>query len=598
MSVRLLSSLVLFACVTLVACELGNHGLDNGHPSRPSSQLKQPWAVKLRPGADPDAIAAEHGFLNVGPHKKLSDVYLFETPDHHDQEAIQRHLTAHPDVKWHKAQEAKPRHRRSDFVVPPEDPLYSDQWHLHGSKNIDVNVEPVWKMGYTGKGVTVAVVDDGLDYTHPDFGNKGYNSESSYDFNFQNDDPMPYKGGLDSKHRSLPVDRHGTAAAGCATADEDGTCGVGAAPGADAAGIRLIAEDCNDFQESEALSFRADLNDIYSCSWGPPDDGRRLEGPETLLKEAWAKAILEGRGGKGPLYVWASGNGLMYDDDCNYDGYANSRYSITVGSFDETGKQPWYSEGCAALLITTPSGGHQTRISTTGLVESGEPQCYTNFYGTSASAPIAAGVLALVLEARPDLTWRDVQGVLAESAVVVDENDEEQDGKDGGWHTNTAGYHHNHKYGFGRLDAEKTVNAALAWTLWSQAEVIESGKIVQNEEIKSGKQKEFTYALKDENDAQLVLEHIEVHVEMDLVARGRAKISLVSDTGVTSVLQTSHNDGGKDIDWTYMTVRNWGETLGTKEWKLIVEITKGHSTDAATFDSWSLTFHGHFEAKK
>ena len=83
---------------------------------------------------------------------------------------------------------------------------------------------------------------------------------------------------------------------------------------------------------------------------------------------------------------------------------------------------------------------------------------YTNtFNGTSSSAPLAAGVVALVLQANPDLTWRDVRYVLATSARMNDAFDSD-------WTLNGAGYSINHKYGFGVVDAAAAVALAQTWT--------------------------------------------------------------------------------------------------------------------------------------
>lgn len=78
--------------------------------------------------------------------------------------------------------------------------------------------------------------------------------------------------------------------------------------------------------------------------------------------------------------------------------------------------------------------------------------------GTSAAAPIAAGVLALVLQANPYLTWRDVQHLIVRTSVPVSTADD-------GWHVNGAGHAINHKFGYGKMDAGALVDLAETWTL-------------------------------------------------------------------------------------------------------------------------------------
>ena len=62
-----------------------------------------------------------------------------------------------------------------------------------------------------------------------------------------------------------------------------------------------------------------------------------------------------GRNGYGAIYVVASGNGGRSNDNCNYDGYANAIYTVTIGAIDEEGKMPNYSEECASMLAVTYS---------------------------------------------------------------------------------------------------------------------------------------------------------------------------------------------------------------------------------------------------
>jgi len=67
--------------------------------------------------------------------------------------------------------------------------------------------------------------------------------------------------------------------------------------------------------------------DIYSASWGPDDDGKTVDGPARLAIEAFLDGATNGRNGKGNIFVWASGNGGRYQDNCNCDGYTNSIYT-------------------------------------------------------------------------------------------------------------------------------------------------------------------------------------------------------------------------------------------------------------------------------
>ena len=234
--------------------------------------------------------------------------------------------------------------RDGQDTYEPDDPLWGHQWYMHGIPGISLEPGTVWARGTNGHGVRIGIVDDGLDWRHPDFAGH-YLAESSYDINDNDNDPTP---GI--------YDDHGTAAAGVAAAANNSFCisgnylsnlllfqqplpPTGVAPGAGVAGIRLLARDVTDADEARALAY-GNL-DIYSCSWGPADDGQRLEGPGPLLTDTLEAGANQGRGGLGSIFVWASGNGRGSGDSCNYDGYANGRYTVPIGAMNAVGKQAW-----------------------------------------------------------------------------------------------------------------------------------------------------------------------------------------------------------------------------------------------------------------
>jgi kexin len=200
--------------------------------------------------------------------------------------------------------------------------------------------------GITGHNATVAIVDDGLDMYSDDL-KDNYYAEGSYDFNDNVLEPKP----------RLADDRHGTRCAGEVSAVKNNVCGVGVAWDSKIAGIRILSKLITDADEAIAMNYAYQHNQIYSCSWGPPDDGRSMDAPGILIKRAMLNAVQNGRGGLGSIYVFASGNGAANEDNCNFDGYTNSIYSITVGAIDRKGLHPYYSEKCSAQLVVTYSSG-------------------------------------------------------------------------------------------------------------------------------------------------------------------------------------------------------------------------------------------------
>ncbi|CAJ0828250.1 3429_t:CDS:2 [Entrophospora sp. SA101] len=235
--------------------------------------------------------------------------------------------------------------------------------------------------GITGKGVTAAIVDDGLDMDSEDLADNFF-AEGSYDFNDHTPLPKP----------RLLQDTHGTRCAGEIAAAKNSVCGIGVAPDAKIAGLRVLSSAISDVDEAEALNYKFQMNDIYSCSWGPPDDGKSAAGPKGVILKAIIKGIKHGRGGKGSLFVFAAGNGGLYEDNCNYDGYANSIYTLTIGAVDRRHGVPYYAEKCSALLISTYSSGGGSYIYTTDV---GSNKCTNLHGGTSAAAPLVTGALSL-----------------------------------------------------------------------------------------------------------------------------------------------------------------------------------------------------------
>lgn len=254
----------------------------------------------------------------------------------------------------------------------------------------------------------------------------------------------------------IPEDNmHGTRCAGqvAATAD-NGVCVPGIAYNARIGGIRMLDGEITDLVEAKSVGFNPSHIDIYSASWGPEDDGRTVEGPGELTRKALEYGARRGRQNKGSIFIWASGNGGKHGDNCNCDGYAASIYTITVSSTTITQEVPWYSEKCASTFATTYSSGSsgQPKIYTTDL----RGLCTGKHEGTSASAPFAAGIVALTLEANPELTWRDVQHVIVNSATKA--NLQSSD-----WRQNGAGRWYSHRFGYGFLNAGKMVETARKW---------------------------------------------------------------------------------------------------------------------------------------
>lgn len=426
-----------------------------------------------------------------------------------------------------------------------QDPTFKEQWHLFNPVELghDMNVTGVWLDGITGNGTISAMVDDGLDM-HSDDLKDTYYAAGSWDFNDHLPDPEP----------RLFDDKHGTRCAGEIAAGRNNACGVGMAYDSRIAGIRILSAAITDEDEALSINYKYQDNHIYSCSWGPPDDGQTMEVPGLLIRRAMVNGVQNGRGGKGSVYVFAAGNGAASDDNCNFDGYTNSIYSITVGAIDRTGAHPWYSESCSAQLVVTYSSGHNDAIHTTDV---GVNTCTKVHGGTSAAGPLMVGAIALALSVRPDLTWRDLQYLVIDTAVPVNENE-------GGWQTTKIGKKYSHMYGYGKLDTWAYVEAAKSFQSVKPQAWFNSPWLSVQHKIPEGDQglaASFVVTKEMLEEANLErLEHITITMNVDHTRRGDLSVELKSPEGITSHIATdrrSDNAPSGYKHWTFMSVAHW-----------------------------------------
>ncbi|KAK7204276.1 pheromone processing endoprotease Kex2 [Myxozyma melibiosi] len=550
-------------------------------------------------------FASEYGLTFEEQLGSLDNHYLFSAPKANKAEYLisrkikKRYGGIHAQaVKYFEKMRVKKLHKRASVAAPKKppidsglvpvreveelldirDPEFEKQWHLINpyQPGHDINITGVWMQNVTGEGIVTAIVDDGLDFESDDLRDNFY-PQGSYDFNDNKPLPKPM----------LADDRHGTRCAGEIAAAKNDVCGVGSAYDSKVAGIRILSKEISDADEALALNFAMQDIDIYSCSWGPPDDGKAMDAPGVLIKRAMVNGVEKGRGGKGSVFVFASGNGAQNGDNCNFDGYTNSIYSITVGAIDRKGLHPYYAEDCSAQLVVTYSSGSGDYIHTTDV---GKAACTDVHGGTSAAAPLAAGIFALVLSVRPDLTWRDMQYLTIMTAVPVMN-------ADALYQTTAIGRQFSHRYGYGKLDTYAIVEAAKAWKnvkpqAWLDTHVAPVHKdIPQNDE---GFTSYITIDASMLQKANLAfLEHVQVKVNIKHQRRGELSVRLESPTGIVSLLATPRPfDQSTEgmVEWWFMTVAHWGET-GIGTWKLTVYDTHDDQF-TGTFEDWTMRIWG------
>ncbi|XP_038825035.1 proprotein convertase subtilisin/kexin type 6 isoform X26 [Salvelinus namaycush] len=567
------------------------------------------WAVRIAGGQEEaDKLAVKYGYNNYGQIGSLEDHYHF-----HHSRVVRRaafstrgahsFIQMDPKVDWVQQQLVKQRVKRyiqRDTRSPDpnfvhfNDPKWSNMWYIHCTdKNnrcrSEMNILAAWQRGYTGKNVVVTILDDGIERNHPDLA-QNYDQLASYDVNGNDHDPTP-------RYDSSNENKHGTRCAGeVAAVANNSHCIVGIAYNARIGGIRMLDGDVTDVVEAKSLGIRPDYIDIYSASWGPDDDGKTVDGPGPLAKQAFEMGIKKGRKGLGSIFVWASGNGGRQGDHCSCDGYTNSIYTISISSTTENGNKPWYLEVCSSTLATTYSSGefYDRKIVTTDLRQ----RCTDGHTGTSVSAPMVAGVIALALEANPLVSWRDIQHLLVKTSrpVHLKAND---------WETNAAGHRVSHLYGFGLVDAEGMVVEAKKWRSVPTQHTCTRMSERRTRYIRADQSLNSTITSTGctEQAEQHVsyVEHVVVKVLIVHPRRGDLEISLISPSGTRSQLLAKRlfdnsNEGFRN--WEFMTVHCWGEraegqwileiidspsslrnpeVLGKlKEWTLVLYGTSGH----------------------
>jgi len=353
--------------------------------------------------------------------------------------------------------------------VFPNDEYFPMQWHLHntgqsgGAPGADIRAPEAWEITTGDANTVVAVIDCGVDRKHPDLIS---NLVPGYDFYDNDDQPDPASGHL--------MNGHGTLCAGLVAAQADNSIGVaGVAWHCKIMPIRIFGyrSDGTSYMSTEAdiaTAFRwaADKGaHVLSNSWvfGYGNYGAT---PRPILRSAIVDVTKTGgmgRGGKGCVVLFASGN-----DSGLITGYPHKYPEvIAVGATDHNDVRCYYSNYGPELAMVGPSGPGYTWDDVTntkgigwlwttdisGLPgfssDSRSPRpdildYWPAFGGTSAAAPVVAGVAALIVSVEPNLTGDEVRHFLERSAKDLGDP-----GRDD-------------YYGWGRVDARAALDMVLA----------------------------------------------------------------------------------------------------------------------------------------
>ncbi len=533
-----------------------------------------------------------------------------------------------------------------------------------GIAGFDINVEPVYStFGFTGNGVITAVVDTGLEIAHEDL---AANVIPGGSWNFNNITTDPTSTATDGDHGT---EVGGLIAMARNTVGGIGVAPRARLKGFNFLSSTQSQQNFIDSLGGSTASPNSSDVFIFNQSFGvtlpvpqditidPLDEAQYLSGVTNL------------RGLKGALYVKAAGNGFgdtgqtrnctpvavsncclanaagLSCENANFDPANTLPYQVVAGALNADGFKASYSTAGSAIWVSAPGGEFGKNVSQFGaaspvafepaMVTTDQSGCvigsatttrqngsvfnnggapntscnYTNqMNGTSSATPVTVGVIALILEANPALTWRDVKHILARTARKIDAARAAtsvtlSNGAylaEPAWTTNHAPvpFDFHNWYGFGMVDASAAVTMARTFTAnqfgaFANTGVISSGTL--NIAIPDNSVTGASSTLIVPATPVQVVEAVQISVSATHPAAGDLGIELLSPLGTRSVLKNIRDGFFTSADLNGMVLLSnafYGENpVGT--WTLKMVDGSGANTTAGTLTNWTLRVYGH-----
>jgi len=532
-----------------------------------------------------------------------------------------------------------------------------------GVVGIDINVEPVYStFGLTGNGVIAAVVDTGMEIAHEDLA-ANVIPGGSWNFNNITTDPTNTVD-TDGDHGTevsglIAMARNTVGGIGVAPRASLKGFNFLSSSQSEQFFIDSLGGSASTPNSSDVFvfnqSFGITLPVPQDFSIDPLDEAQYLSGVTNL------------RGGKGALYVKAAGNGFndmaqarncspsfvsnccaanaagLSCENANFDPANTLPYQIVAGAMNADGIKASYSTAGSAIWVSAPGGEFGKNVSQFGaaspeafepaMVTTDQSGCvigtsttnrnngstfnnggapntscnYTNqMNGTSSATPVTVGAIALILEANPTLTWRDVKHILASTARQIDAGRAPVNVvltggtyvAEPAWLTNAAGFKFHNWYGFGLVNASAAVNMARTYTAGQLGAFVNTGFISSgtlNLPIPDNSLTGATSTVTVPANPVHVIEAVQISVTATHPAAGDLGIELLSPLGTRSVLKNIRDGFFTSADLNGMVLLSnafYGENpVGA--WTLKVVDGSGVNATAGTLTNWTLRVYGH-----
>ncbi|ANB73313.1 hypothetical protein AYM40_13795 [Paraburkholderia phytofirmans OLGA172] len=530
---------------------------------------------------------------------------------------------------------------------PIGDPLAEYQWHLKntgqsafsmgaGLPGMDLNVDTAFGAGWTGKDVKVLVLDDGLEIAHEDL---AANVAPDMLYNF---DPA-----APDAHDPTPVQEngHGTSVAGIIGAIADNQVGGrGVAPGVRLGGARFIgytgsrnswARDTFDAFGGAPFSSRAD---VLNGSFGRVTIYPLELVPGQSVESLAAEGLEQLRKGKGAVFVKSAGNSYasvagsasycahavaagVTCSNANSDPLGTVPQAVIVGAINARGVRSSYSSAGSNLLVSA-FGGEYGGVSGPTIVTSDlmgcvrgyakravnnrpandfdkpdsatgkafNPTCnYTSlFNGTSSAAPMVSAVVALMLEANANLTWRDIRYILMKTARIVDADRKpgevtlpsgEKYAPQPAWTRNAAGLWFDNFYGFGLVDSARAVALAKTYTNHLTGRMTSTGDALRYAAAQDEPGVVVPVGSASGVDTSLVyssnnigrIEAVQLTLSLRDASMRDLAVELISPAGTRSVLSNAYNafwNESRDVSALTLASNAFNEESAKGVWKV------------------------------